>query len=80
MIDGDGLSFSDIQLTQQKGAGITFYNTQNVSVESVLFANDAESWVRVLGPLSSSINLVVDGLDESKVQVTRGAASDAITW
>ncbi len=78
VIDGDRINFRDIKLEQEEGPGLTFYNTKNSSVEEMTFANEQENWVRVLGKLSSDLQLSIEGLSSSKVVYGQGAGEKSI--
>ncbi len=80
VIDGDGISFRNIRLKQQEGAGLTFYNTKNATVNQMAFVSDDETWVRVLGGKSSDIQLSVEGMDASKMQFGQGASEAVVSW
>ena len=78
VIDGDGLAFRNIRLHQAEGPALTFYNTKNATVQEMEFEQDAEAWVRVLGPLSKDIRLAIAEVDASKLVTGQGAGEEAV--
>lgn len=80
VIDGDGLSFQNIDLRQKEGPGITFYNTKNATVKAMEFAGEEATWVRVLGDLSADIELTVEGMDASRLAFGQGAKQEAVVF
>ncbi|MEZ5057515.1 MAG: glycoside hydrolase family 28 protein [Saprospiraceae bacterium] len=80
VIDGDGLQFSNIRLKQKKGSGFTFYNTKNASLDKVVFENEKEAYVKVLGDLSNAIKLSETNADESNVEYGQGAGKQVVNF
>ncbi|WP_116127695.1 glycoside hydrolase family 28 protein [Lewinella sp. IMCC34183] len=82
VIDGDGMSFRNIRITQAEGPAMTFYNSKNQQVSEVQFGQDNKTFVRVLGPLSETINLHLTGgrPGADKVVTGQGARADAVVY
>lgn len=78
VIDGDGISFRNILLQQEEGAGLTFYNTKNSVAKDVNFITEKEVWIRVLGPLSADLQLEVENLQKSNLEISQGVLEKVV--
>ena len=80
VIDGDGLSFENVKIDQQKGSALTLYNTKNVELEKLQFINADEEQIKVLGTLSENIDLTKSDIAKDKSTLGQGASEESLKW
>ncbi|GGF31313.1 glycoside hydrolase family 28 protein [Echinicola rosea] len=72
VIDTDGLVLENVEVKAAHTSALTIYNSKNVQVAGFSFSENGKSPVRVLGELSSSIQLNKADFSNAKDQVSTG--------
>ena len=81
LIDADGLVLSNVRVLQEKGPAFTIYNSKNVALNKLSYANTTAPVVRVLGPLTRNISLENKDFTDVSSQISRGKelSANAVT-
>ena len=80
-VDTDGLELINVKVISSKGSPLTIYNSKNVNVEGLVFGDNGEILVKVLGPLSEKITFRKKDFADPEKSIEKGkdTKSDAIT-
>jgi polygalacturonase len=71
-VDADGIELKNVKVTVTKGPAISIYNSKNIKIEGLTYAETKEPVVKVTGPLTQNVKLENKDFKNPATQIAKG--------
>jgi polygalacturonase len=71
-IDSDGIELKNVKITVTKGPAVSIYNSKNIKIEGLTYAETKVPVVQVTGPLTRNVKLENKDFKNAATQIARG--------